>query len=242
MISEKRQEPAQSTGKGYLTENGTASTSSRENTNAGQISSLHQESGSRNGHKERSAEGTSAMSLHECLVQMIRRLTPNPTLREDLLQEATIHLWRTEMRRPGQTRSWYLQSCLFRLQHYLNSGRSIDSTKRWRDQLLHTEFSEDVLSPGEQADSGNSIFTCVNAREILALLTPHLSPQERAVLVCLAEGLGAREIGRKLNLSHTMAIRHRRKIATLFKRLELQSATDVQLFQTNGSRPRNGRS
>lgn len=196
--------------------------------------------GSRTRFKRTSVEAPNDVPLRESLVQMIRRLTPNPTLREDLLQEAMIHLWRTETRRPGQTRSWYLQSCRFHLQHYLNGGRSIDSTKRWRDQLPFTEHSEDIPQPGEQADSGNSIFTCISAREIMSLLTPHLSPQEREVLVCLAEGLGAREIGRKLNLSHTMAIRHRRKIAILFKRLGLQSSENPEVIHSNGSHPGNG--
>jgi len=113
-------------------------------------------------------------------------------------------------------------------------GRSIDSAKRWRDQLPIGEFSEDLDGSRDRSDSGNSVFTCVSAREIMSLLSPHLTNQERAVLNCLAEGLGAREIGRKLKLSHTMAIRHRRKIALLFNRLELQPAETIQFPQTNG--------
>jgi len=171
---------------------------------------------------------------------MIRRMTPNTALREDLLQEATVHLWLTETRRPGQTRSWYLQSCRFHLQHYLNCGRSIDSAKRWRDQLPLDEYSNNAENSNEQSDSGNSVFTCVSAREIMSLLRPYLSTQEQAVLICLAEGLGAREIGRKLKLSHTMAIRHRRKIADLFKRLELPPAEGAELPKKNGAHRRNG--
>ncbi len=172
-------------------------------------------------------------TLRDSLLQIIKRLTPNPTLREDLLQEAMIHLWRTETRRPGQTRSWYLQSCRFHLQHYLNCGRSIDSGKRWRDQLPLIQFSEDDSTANEQTDSGNSVFTCVSAREILSLLAPHLTTQEKAVLICLAEGLGPREIGRKLGISHTMAIRHRRKIASLFERLELHQLDTVPASAVN---------
>ena len=168
---------------------------------------------------------------------MIRRLTPNAALREDLLQEAMVHLWLTETRRPGQTRSWYLQSCRFHLQHYLNCGRSIDSAKRWRDQLPLNEHSEEEETSSEEADSGNSVVTCVSAREIMAILTPHLSELEQAVLDCLADGLGAREIGRKLKLSHTMVIRHRRKIASLLTRLELPSnQAKSQSPHLNGSR------
>jgi RNA polymerase sigma factor (sigma-70 family) len=237
MSSENRAKSAQSNGIQYLVENEELSDSFTlsRSSNAVQI-----HTGSRNGCQRTSVESSNDARLRELLVQMIRRLTPNPTLREDLLQEAMIHLWRTETRRPGQTRSWYLQSCRFHLQHYLNGGRSIDSTKRWRDQMPFTEHSEHIPDPSEQADSGDSIFTCVNAREILSLLTPHLSPQEKEVLVCLAEGLGAREIGRRLHLSHTMAIRHRRKIAMLLKRLELQSTENPQLVHSNDSPVNNG--
>jgi len=177
--------------------------------------------------------------LRESLTQIIRGLTPNAALREDLLQEAMIHLWLTETRRPGQTRSWYLQSCRFHLQHYLNCGRSIDSAKRWRDQLPLNEHSDDEETSSEEMDSGNSVVTCVSAREIMAMLAPHLSNLEQAVLDCLADGLGAREIGRKLKLSHTMVIRHRRKIASLLTRLELPSPTQLRSPHPNGSRINN---
>ncbi len=193
-----------------------------------------------------SSSGFSVMLVHqggalrESLVQMIRRMTPNAALREDLLQEATIHLWLTESRRPGQTRSWYLQSCRFHLQHYLNCGRSIDSAKRWRDQLPLEDSAEEGENATETADSGNSVFTSVSAREILSLLASHLSDREQAVLDCLADGLGPREIGRKLNLSHTMVIRHRRKIAALFNRLDLAPTRQFPPQHVNGARRSNG--
>src|SRR2546428_4571536 len=85
-------------------------------------------------------------STKDSLLRMTRRITPNFALRQDLLQEALIHLWLTETRRPGQTKSWYLQSSKFHLQHYLASGRSIDSTKRGRG---HAHFEHDVEEPGE---------------------------------------------------------------------------------------------
>jgi len=49
---------------------------------------------------------------------------------------------------------------------------------------------------------------------------PLLNNQERLVLECFADGLRLREIGRRLTMSHTMVIRHRRKIASLLTRLE----------------------
>src|SRR5262245_3014562 len=73
------------------------------------------------------------------LLRIIRTVTSDLILGDDLYQEAVIHLWQTEMRRPGQTESWYLKSCKFRLLHYLDSGRSVDSRKR-RIGQLHCEI------------------------------------------------------------------------------------------------------
>jgi len=163
-------------------------------------------------------------STKESLVRMVRRMTANVALREDLLQEALIHLWLTEARRPGQTKSWYLQSCKYHLLHYLASGRSIDSGKRRNGQMQPTLDLDHVDGFPEEGDSGNSVLTWVSARDIISLLAPQLVPQEIAVLHCFADGMGPREIGRKLKISHTMVIKHRRKIASLFNRLDLPAS------------------
>jgi len=158
--------------------------------------------------------------IRESLERLIRNLTSDTALHEDLLQEAMVHLWLTGDRRPGQTPSWYLQSCKFHLQHYLTSGRSVDSGKRRSGQVQFAVDSEDADGLPERGDEGNSVVTSVSARELLALLAQMLSAPENAVLACLADGLGTREIGRELNISHTMVIKHRRKIAGLIARLE----------------------
>jgi DNA-directed RNA polymerase specialized sigma24 family protein len=159
-------------------------------------------------------------STKDSLERLIRKTTTDSALYEDLLQEALVHLWLTERRRPGQTTSWYLQSCKFHLQHYLASGRSVDSTKRRSGQLQFTQDSGEEDGIPEQGDEGNSVVTSVSARELMSLLSPLLSTQENAVLDCLADGLGARAIGRELNMSHTMVIKHRRRIAALLERLD----------------------
>ena len=176
----------------------------------------------------------------QALAQMSRRFTANVALRQDLLQEAMVHLWLTETRRPGQTRSWYLQSCRFHLHHYLNSGRSVDSAKRWRDQLPLNDNPSGNECATERGDAGNSVLTNVSAREIMSLLIPLLSHQEQSVLDCLADGLGPREIGRKLKLSHTMVIRHRHKIASLVTKLESPLTRHAKPRGANGSQEGNG--
>src|SRR5207247_3850025 len=112
-----------------------------------------------------------------------------------------------------------LQSCKYHLLHYLASGRSVDSGKR-RGVQLQVPDCEDGQGFWDQIDSGNCVLNWVSARDIIALLSPQLSAQEKAVLDCFADGLGPREIGRKLSVTHTMVIKHRRKIAALFTRLE----------------------
>src|SRR5262245_48067373 len=183
-------------------------------------------------------------STKESLNRMIRRITPDGTLREDLLQEALIHLWMTEARRPSQTKSWYLQSCKYHLLHYLASGRSVDSGKRRGGQCQPAHDFEGGEAIYEESDSGNSVLKWVSARDIIALLSAHLLPHEKAVLHCFADGLGPREIGRKLSMSHTMVIKHRRKIAALFHRLELpkdrSQARRFGLRTANGNGNGNG--
>jgi DNA-directed RNA polymerase specialized sigma24 family protein len=67
--------------------------------------------------------------------RLVQCTTSNAALRDDLVQEALVRLWRVKARRTGQTKSWYLQSCKFRLRHYLSSGRSMDSGKRRAGQV-----------------------------------------------------------------------------------------------------------
>jgi len=160
---------------------------------------------------------------------MIGRITSNFALRQDLLQEALVHLWLTEARRPGQTQSWYLQSSKFHLLHFLASGRSVDCTKRARFHSRFEDNFEQLDEFSELTDPGGSVVSQVIARDIISVLSSHLSPHENAVLDCLANGMGVREIGRRLEMSHTMVIRHRSNIASLLVKLERPSIQREQL-------------
>src|SRR5437899_5926931 len=71
------------------------------------------------------------------LRRIVAGLTVDPVLQQDMLQECLVCLWRVESDKPGRTRSWYLQNCRFHVQHWLASGRSVDSPKRARvDNLI----------------------------------------------------------------------------------------------------------
>jgi DNA-directed RNA polymerase specialized sigma24 family protein len=166
-------------------------------------------------------------------------MTLNLALREDLLQEALLHLWRMKTRRPGQTRSWYVQSCRFHLTHYLASGCSVDSIKRGRGHSRYDEVSEEPDGFPEMVESQNSVLSQVIAGDLISVLAPNLRPGELAVLHSLADGLGAREIGRRLKMSHTMVLRCRAKIKSLLVRLERHAILSQRLGHARRTGNRN---
>src|SRR6266404_2804970 len=104
-------------------------------------------------------------SVKDALLRITGSITPNFAFRQDLLQEASIHLWLTETRRPGQTKSWYLQSAKFHLLHYLSSGRSVDSTKRGRGHSHFEQDSEQIEEFPELVDPSDSVLGQVIVRD-----------------------------------------------------------------------------
>jgi DNA-directed RNA polymerase specialized sigma24 family protein len=150
------------------------------------------------------------------LRQMVYRLTADRATHEDLIQEALLHLWLREKQRPGQTRSWYLQSCRFCMQDHLRRGRGVNSA---RPQAILSPFTELEQWPepclADQSPCCRSVQALVSAREIVTLLAAWLTPVECEVLDGLVEGYGMRQIAARLNLSHTSVIRYRRRIAAL---------------------------
>jgi DNA-binding NarL/FixJ family response regulator len=159
----------------------------------------------------------------DTLRRIVNTLARDVSARDDLMQEALIHLWRSEKASPGQSHSWYLQGCRFRLQHYLACGRSLDSIKRRCNQLLlrdeeeSTELFEHLCRNGEQYD-------CASARDIMGTLARWLRPCECEVLECLADGLSNVEIARKLSLSTPTVTKYRRRIARIAVRLDISAS------------------
>jgi DNA-binding CsgD family transcriptional regulator len=149
------------------------------------------------------------------LQQIVAGVTTDLTLREDLMQEALIHLWQREEHCPGQTECWYMQSCRFHISNFLRHGRSLDSWKHRQARLFFPGTNEWLETPTAETAASESPLGLVSVREIIALLSKWLTATETKVLDCLADGLSAREISRRLNISHTMVNRHRRGIATI---------------------------
>jgi RNA polymerase sigma factor (sigma-70 family) len=164
------------------------------------------------------------MKTVERLTKIVIRMTSNLALREDLMQEALIHLWQVQEQRPGQAESWYLQNCRYHLQHYLASGRSVDSPKRSSSQVHLVDNGEDgteLLDLLSNLEPYDAVVGDVSARDIIQAMSKSLSERERLILVFLAEGLGTCEIAKRLKISHPMVIKHRRKIAALATKLAI---------------------
>jgi DNA-directed RNA polymerase specialized sigma24 family protein len=148
--------------------------------------------------------------------RIVFKLTGDHALQDDLIQEALLHLWLREQQCPGQSQSWYLQSCRFFLQNFMRNGRSVDSAKHFRSVCISDELDESMeKSDADGSLNHGSVQALVSTREILALLSKWLTPIERLILACLADGLGVRDISSRLNISHTSVIRYRRRIASL---------------------------
>src|SRR2546426_985349 len=82
-------------------------------------------------------------SVQRILLRIVIKMEPNPSSREDLMQEGMVHFWLESERNPGHSLSWYLQSCKFHLQHRRVAGRSLDSPKRSLAQTSVGIGSED---------------------------------------------------------------------------------------------------
>jgi len=156
------------------------------------------------------------------LGKIVNSLSHEPSWRDDLMQEALLHLWRSEQTRPGQSTSWYLQGCRFRLQHYLGAGRSLDSGKRRSNQVVVADekFSTDLF---EELHTASGHFDEVSARDLRRTISASLRPRECAVLDCLAEGLPTADIARRLRLSCPTVTKYRRKIAHLAAKLGMSA-------------------
>jgi DNA-directed RNA polymerase specialized sigma24 family protein len=152
------------------------------------------------------------------LCRLAAKLTRDVELRKDLVQEMFIHLVRVEADRPGQTPSWYLQSCQFRGRNYLNRGCSVDSIKRQNNLMPLGQsdddgddsfwFYQDAVDP---MDLRSELIT----RDIVDLLIPQLTDAQQGILYLFMHGFGAREIARELRVSHPTVIKHRKKIARI---------------------------
>lgn len=180
---------------------------------------------------------------------LVRRLAAEPAVREDLFQEAVIHLWQREKEHPGQSQSWYIQSCWLHLQNHLRKGRSVDSGKHGWTALLTVEADEgreaQAGEDGEvQADEDreeieagipDTLFAQVCARDVISELSKWLTPVEKQILNLGFEGLSSRGIALRLGLSHTTVVKQRHNIARLASWSGLVEPPPATLGRATGS-------
>lgn len=150
--------------------------------------------------------------IRDLVRRIVWNLSRDPSVADDLMQEALIHLWRAEQDRPQQTLSWYLQGCQFRLSNYLGAGRSVDSRKRWK-ALVFAAALEGESNPMDELESSYGLPSELVADDLAELLAGRLTGREKPVLDLLLEGYGVREVARRLRVSHKTVIQRRRKIA-----------------------------
>jgi RNA polymerase sigma factor (sigma-70 family) len=151
--------------------------------------------------------------IYDEVNRVVHGITNDPNQVDDLLQEARLQLWLSERQSPQQTRSWYLQACRFAALEYLHRGRSVDSPKHRSSSCQMDSDLEDRPAPA------SDVLQEVCARDDLSQLADRLSPQERAVLGLLAEGLGERQCGLELAISQQAVSKIRRHICRQATRL-----------------------
>ena len=161
----------------------------------------------------------------ESLRQIIAGFRKDPILQADMMQECLFHLWIVERAKPDRTRSWYLQSCRFHLQHWLAAGRSLDSPKRANgDNQVAIDGNDEHPALSDYHTNGE-IFDTICFKDVVATLAGHLNPRERSVLGGLAAGLTLSEIVSRVRLSYPTALKYRREIASLTAKLGISAGT-----------------
>jgi RNA polymerase sigma factor (sigma-70 family) len=166
------------------------------------------------------------MQLHCPAIQaQIRAIaqaaTADKNLHDDLFQEACLHFWQSQLHRPGQTRSWYLQSCQFHLINLFKSGWSLDAPRRKHQRCAIEDESEAVERQAAQEAGLDLVFESVSANDTFQYLLARLGPAQRKILTLLAEGFHVREIATLIGVSHQAVSSHRQTIAGVARDLGL---------------------
>jgi DNA-directed RNA polymerase specialized sigma24 family protein len=151
---------------------------------------------------------------------IVARLATRETEREDLFQEAWVHLWQVERHRPDQTKSWYLKNCEFYLRHLLEKGRSIDSAKRG-PKVIQLSLEGNAQNGGlnDALLRDLNLIHEIHANDMVETMHRILEPPEKAVFDLLSKEFGTREIARSLDVSHVTVIERRRRIVASARRL-----------------------
>ena len=152
------------------------------------------------------------------------KLTVDPDIQKDLMQEMFVHLVRIQTAEAGQTLSWYLKSCEFHARNFLAFGRGIDSP-------AHAVGSAPIVetSPVDNVASRVPSTVAIEIQgeritnDVVNRILPHLSDMQQEILFLLMKGCGVRETGREVGITHPAVIKHRKKIARVARELHQAS-------------------
>lgn len=164
------------------------------------------------------------------------KLTSDHELQKDLMQEMFVHLIRMQTNEPGKTMSWYIKSCEFHARNHLKLGRSIDSHKRAKNAVPLDESDDSHgiagLAAAEIAPA-LELYGELITKDLVDLITPHLSATQQRTLLLLMKGLGVRAIARELNVTHPAIIKHRKKIARIAREFLNETVSDGNGMNAN---------
>jgi len=178
------------------------------------------------------------------------KLTADPDLQKNLMQEMFVHLVRIQTAEAGQPLSWYLKSCEFHARNRLKVGPGIDLVKRNGNGGPHEDVPAINGEPrGNRVGYSPAAVTIEIQGEritndIVNRIVPRLSDMQQQILFLLMRGCGVRETGREVGITHPAVIKHRRKIARVAHEL-LQESADASAAVprdngTNGNGKGNG--
>jgi hypothetical protein len=162
------------------------------------------------------------------------KVTANPDLQKNLMQEMFVHLIRIQTAEPGQPLSWYLKSCEFHARNYSGNG---DSLTRVHNGAPYEDVPAAINVNGEARGNGAAHSPMDVAIEIqgerithdiVNRIVPRLSDMQQQILFLLMKGCGVRETGREVGITHPAVIKHRRKIARVAHEL-LQEPADASV-------------
>ena len=162
------------------------------------------------------------------------KLTADPDLHMDLMQEMFVHLVRIHTAEAGQMLSWYLKSCEVHARSYLERSRNnapcmevpaTDHAEPRGNGAAHSPTTVAIEIQGE-----------LITNETANLIIPRLSDMQQQILFLLMKGCGVRETGREVGITHPAVIKHRKKIARIARELFQESSdAGVAVPRHNGS-------
>lgn len=136
--------------------------------------------------------------------------------REDLFQEMCIYLF-TRFKRGVPScfnNSYVLKGCEFFLLNFLRKNR-----ERVKQQsLIDSQFSDSNSRNNKAPDLQQSLEEIINRKLVVEKITNELSSvREKKLLILLLKGYTIREIGKKLNISHVMVNKIKKKMIVKYK-------------------------